>query len=594
MTVYLRPARPTPGSRFEAEIVLLSRSETPIDGVEAHLVGFEQRHARTAAVGDAPVPEYAGYRHVDLVARTPKKLLVPGEHRFTFAFDIPPSAPPAYRSRTARVLYDLHVRVDIPWWPDRTGRYLVPVDATPSPGGGTPPVFCTDARGPQGTALYAEASLDAGSIPIGGVLRGAVSLANVAHHRVRRVELSLVQMESTPGPGLNGVEGHRYELHLHEGPPAEQQPIPFKVRLPDDASTSFRGALLEVRWLLEIRAVIALGSDVTLTVPFRVHRPDRSAEVTGAPATRVPPVGRARRALIWAESARRNGLANDAEEERMSLSLGDAMPVSLSITLEPHKSGGLALTAAVTWPGLGIDLAVTERRWVDAWSNGACPIDVPRFAERFTARGREADQVRAVLDAATCRWLLRFDEAALGDEGATLVSTTTAQTIEVLDAFVARAVGAARALADAVERVPPPAAMAGYVPAWRAFASTLGGRLSVGDMAIREAQFDESSLSIVTEWGDDGAARCTTIRFPRAARRGAPLEDPQPTALDGQAKGVLESLRPQVTSIDVGNRAVKARLPAPVADPATLEPILAGMGRLTRLLAGGGARGPYR
>jgi hypothetical protein len=82
------------------------------------------------------------------------------------------------------------------------------------------------------------------------------------------------------------------------------------------------------------------------------------------------------------------------------------------------------------------------------------------------------------------------------------------------------------------------------------------------------------------------------VRFPLPEREGAAAPDPR--ALDGSTKALVESLTPQVTTLDLGERAVEAKLPAPIADPATLEPILTGLGRLARRLSGGAARGPYR
>ncbi len=587
LKVYLSPAEIVPGTRLEAHAVLMSRSETPIDGIEAHLTGLEQRQVGTAVVGSAAIPQYQSYRHVDLTARTPKALLTQGEHRFAFAFDVPAAAPPQYRGRTSSIVYHLQVRVDIPWWPDRSGRFLVPVVAAPSAARSAAGAYCTDARGPQGTALYLEASLESATVRIGGALRGAVSLANVAHHRIRRVELALVHVDRARG-STGALEQQRNVVELHAGPPPEGRAVPFRVALPPDAPTSFAGALIEVGWHLELRAVIALGTDVTLSIPFEVIRAAGDAPAASTQALRVPPVGRARRALIWAESARKNGLANDADNERMTLDLGHA---SLAITLEPRKVGGLALTAAATWPRLGIDLAVAERRWIDAWSGTTVTLDVPGFADRFTVRGREEAQVRAFLDEASCRWLLLFDEAAVGDEGATLVSSGTAQTIEELDGFVGRAVSTARAFAQVAAHVPPPAVMAAALPAWRAFAALLGGRLLVGEMSIHGAAFEEAPLVLATEWSKEGAPTATAVRFPLPERDGAPGG---PHHLDGQAQALVDSLTPQLTTLELTSRAVQARLPAPVADPATLEPILAGLGALARRLSGTTVRGPYR
>jgi hypothetical protein len=579
----------------EAEVVLRSRSETPIDAVEARLRGVEQRGITSS---EASLLTHA---HVDLVARTKEALLTPGEHRFRFRFDLPRSAPPQYTSRTARVLYDLEVRVEIPWWPDRTARFLVPVAAVPTSAAHAPAAFCTDARGPQETALYLEASLDTTSIAVRGTLRGAVSASNVALHRVRRLDLALVQRECPRGV-REGVEARRYVVKLASGPPEDGKPIPFQVQLPADAPVSFQGALIEARWHLEIRAVVTLGSDVTLVVPFTVHRAPDGAVDAGAMMRRVPPVGHQRRALVWAEAARNLHLSYDADGERMSRDLGR---VALGVTLE-RKASGLALTAAITWPSLGLGLAVTERRWLDAWAGRACSIDAPAFAERFTAKGREDAQVRALLGPALRGWLLRFDEAAMDDEGATLATASAAQSVEELSAFVALASRTAEALADALDALPPPAAMTAAAPAWRAFASTIGGRFVVGDMSIRDATLDDCALSIATAWSDEAEPRATVIMVKLPARDAAAA--PVLEALDATARAIIESLTtgsgasgtsvsPRVASVDVGGETdttITATLAGPLVDPSTLEPVLAGLGQLARRLTGGGARGPYR
>ncbi len=131
--------------------------------------------------------------------------------------------------------------------------------------------------------------------------------------------------------------------------------------------------------------------------------------------------------------------------------------------------------------------------------------------------------MRAFLDEASARALLLFEEAAVGDEGATLVSAGTAQSVEDLDSFVARAVASARALAQGTSRIPPPTAMAAFVPAWRAFAGALGGRVSLGDMAILDAAFDQAPMEITTAWTDEGAPRATLLRLPITLRDGATL-----------------------------------------------------------------------
>jgi hypothetical protein len=589
LKLYLLPGTIEPGTRFRADAELVSRSTTPIDGVEFHLVGKERRHVKTSMVGNSAVPIYNELTHVELLARTPATTLVEGSHRVSAQFDLPPRCPPSYRSSVTTIRYELTVRVDIPWWPDRSERYLVNVVAAPSSASGDPETFCTDGAGPQGKALYLEASLESAVIDHGGVVRGAVSVANLAHHRVRRVEIDLVVNERANDRAVSPFDAQRYGLKLHEGAPIEGEAIPFNIAVPKEAPPSFLGSIIEVNWHLVIRAVVALGSDVTLRIPIRVVRRSDAAPREVVSSDRVPPIGRKRRALVWAESARRHALVNDADEERMTLDLDDG--AALAITLEPRKEGGLVYTAAVSWPRLGIDLAVTERRWVDAWSSANIVIGAPGFSDRFTVRGREPAQVRAFLDEASAAALLLFEEAAVGDEGATLIRAGAAQSVDDLDAFIERAVTAARALSRGAARIPPPAAMASFVPAWRAFAGALGGRLAIGAMEIVDAAFDQAPMQISTAWTDEGAPRATLLRLPITLRDGATLTA---SDLDPAARALMESLSAQAPSLEIRADAVEATLPAPLADPASLEPILTGMARLARLLGGGAARGPYR
>jgi hypothetical protein len=504
-------------------------------------------------------------------------------------FDLPAHCPPSYKSTLSDIRYDLTVRVAIPWWPDRSERYVVNVSSAPSRAVGEPGSFCNNDAGPQGKGLYLEASLDSAVIDHAGGVRGAVSVANVSHHRIRRIDVALIvdeELRDAPGTKYEAV---RYVVTLREGPPGEGEALPFHIKIPEKSSPSFVGSVVEVTWHLEVRAVIALGSDVTLKLPLTVVRRAPDAPVDSVRLPRVPPIGRDRRALVWAEGARRGGLVNDVNEERMTLDLGGG--AALAITLEQRKEGGLFYVAAVTWPRLGLDFGVTERRWLDAWSRSGIILGTPGFHERFTVRGREPAQVRAFLDDAGASALVFFDEAAVGDEGATLVEAGTAQSIDDLDAFVRRAIATARTLAQGADRIPPPASMAAFAPAWRAFANALGGRLALGDMAIHGAAFDQSPIRIATSWTDKGEAIATELRLPITPRDGVAAAE---ESLDSASRALLQSLKQQTIALVISSDAIVAKVPAPLENPASIEPILIGLSRLARLLSGGASRGPYR
>ena len=184
-----------------------------------------------------------------------------------------------------------------------------------------------------------------------------------------------------------------------------------------------------------------------------------------------------------------------------------------------------------------------------------------------------------------------FDEAAIGDEGTTLVAAGAAQSIDDLYAFVTRAITAARTLAQGADRIPPPASMAAFVPAWRAFAGALGGRLTLGDMAIRDAAFDQAPLRITTAWIEKGEPSATEVRLPITPRDDVATTE---ESLDPASRALLQSLKLQTAALVISRDVIVAKVLAPLEDPATIEPLLIGLSRLARLLNGGTSRGPYR
>jgi hypothetical protein len=589
LKLFLLPARPHGGNRLRAEVVLDSHSPTPIDGVEMTLRGLERRDVGTVMAGNVAVVQYETATHVDLVGRTPAVELTPGEHRFSIVFDLPRDAAPTYKGAATSIAYELSVRVIIPWWPDRVARFAVPVGVTPRPVHPEPASFCTDAHGPQDATLYLEASVDSTTVALGEVLTGAVSLGSVAHHRIRRVELALIAIER----GRSGAaEVTRYTTVIHEGAPAESAPVPFRLEFPKEATPSFKSATCELRWEVELRAVIAFGTDRTLRFPLDVVEPARERGAASAPPhpSRTPPVGRERRALIWAEVARRHGFDLDAEEERLTRS---EEGVGLAVGLAPRREGGFAVVANLTFPRLGIALAVREKRGLlgDLLAGRSIATGVPAFDARFHVRGREEAQARAFLDEASCRALLLFERASADDGGCTLEGAGTAQSLEELDELCTRALTVARVLAAQARRVPPPAVMAEHAPAWRGFAALVSGRLQLGDMSIRDAVFEHRALEIATAWGDEPAPAVTTVRL------FLPHDDHGPTGprvLEGPARAAAAALEPQVKALRVEHDRLEADLPAPLADPREALPVLEGLAQLAKVLAGNVDRGPYR
>jgi hypothetical protein len=349
---------------------------------------------------------------------------------------------------------------------------------------------------------------------------------------------------------------------------------PFVLRLPEDVVPSFTSKRIWVRWYLEARAVIRFGKDVVLMSelevgqPFEGHTPVQAPrEKTSAP--RTAPLGRERRALVWAAVAQLVGLQSDPEGETMSGTLG---PIALTLMLE-LRGAQLYSVAMLSWAGLNLGVDVAERRWRDAFTS-AVPLGDEPFDKRFTVRGRAPQQLQALLNPAVREALMGFERIALDDAGAELLSLGNGYTVDGLEPFVRNVVALATALGAAFEKVPPPAPLAASQDAWRALAQKLGGRFEPGGFVIRGARYREAPVELVTHFGESGAPEATVAR--------ALL--PGPRALTPEAQRVLGSIAPECHGLRLTDDAVEATLPSPLEDPARAESLWRALARVVKAL----------
>ena len=404
----LRPAVASPGAPLLVEVVLTSTSETPVDFVEMRLEGREA--VRFGRYGSEE-------KFLSLAVRHGDRTLAPGEHRLAARFDLPPGASPSYWGAAAFIDYTLAVHVSIPWWPDRRQSFSIPVAAPAVPFTPTPQTVLSTREGPQGTTPFIEASFDSTTLEVGGKLTGAISVVNTGHSTIRGVDLLLVATES-PRRGFGSVESQRLRWRIHDGPPEEGKTMPFRIA-PGHAlgGAGVTGRLFELRWVVEVVVDVAWGPNAVLRAPLTVVALSASARAT-AVGRWVAPVGRERRALIWAAVADKYGMVNDAEDERMTASIG---AIAVVVQLEQRGTNGLYSTATMRWPSLGIDLHVELRSLADLFVR---EVDVGQSdaARRLVVRAREAAQARAVLSDEALAALSTFAEVRVDDEGATVAS----------------------------------------------------------------------------------------------------------------------------------------------------------------------------
>ena len=577
LTVFLTPKEPVPGDRLEVRAVLESRSVTPIKGVEMRVTGTERRYSHNRSRDNMNRRVYRTHTLVDLVSRTEPRELAVGRHEYRAVFDLPPALPPSHEDAVGTVRYSLDVRVVIPWWPDRHEQFELDVRPTPwraAPEGAR--VFATHPDGPVGGEAYIEATLDPTAASVGGTLRGAVAITS--KKPAKDMKLFLVAMNE-PRFDTAPFEVRRYVFALRTPPAAGGEGAPFSLALPRNESPSFDGTLQRIRWHLEATADFGWGRTTSLQVPL-VVAPLPPNDERGGASRHLPPVGRERRAKVWAHVARRHGLANDAESETMT---GQVGAVGVRIALE-QRGDGLFSVETLTWPDLEIGLAVREKRWADTFSSSLTPVKDPRFKQRFFVEGREQAQVSAVFGGRSLvRDLLGMAEATVEDEGALLAAHGGGHRLDNLDAFVGSVRSIAAVAGEAFPHIPPPAAMAAALPAWDAFAKRHQARLVVGSISLRELEWEGALLDVATEWEDDRPVRT------RASHKLATAPDRTVASV----KRALEAAAVHGIALEEAGILVHVRDGA-LADPSELGPVLDALAVASRAINPVEKKNPYR
>src|SRR5512140_2994107 len=277
-----------------------------------------------------------------------------------------------------------------------------------------------------------EASLERTEIVAGEAVSGSLSLANVGGKKIRSIKASILGIEHRLTSFTSDQYATNLAAQIYRGGPAEGQSVPFRLAFPANVPPSFKANLFRLDYRLELRADVALGTDVVLRVPIVVH-PAESNAGRRAREGRVAPVGRERRAVVWNDVATRLGLENDVEQERMLFREGD---VSLVVQLD-SKDGDIFVGGALSWPSLGLDLTLGKREWTSLFGDH---VDVTheKASKKFTIHAREHAQAQALLTGPLLDLLVDLDEVLVDDTGARLAQRGNAQVVDRLARVVAR------------------------------------------------------------------------------------------------------------------------------------------------------------
>ncbi|MEZ4392581.1 MAG: hypothetical protein R3A48_15950 [Polyangiales bacterium] len=575
IALFLSPTRPVPGQQLVARVRLSVRSETPCDGVIVRLLGNERRYRNTSSSGKSTVTHYHRREVVSQGLMFKPGTLRPGVIEQEFRFDLPADAPPSYRSSLSLIEYKLDVRVDIPWWPDAHEVYAVEVAPPSQAGLRGHPRAVTNVQGERrGEGIAMELSLAEDVTEPGGTVRGALALTGLTGKTLRRLELACVAVESArvySAAGPTAVD--RRVWTLREGTPAEGEAMAFSLSVPPELASAFASPFIEVTHHLEATAVVAWGRDVSVHVPLRV------APGAGQSSGQVPAVGRARNLAVWQQAVSQVSIpgASLVRFEPESAQVVFSVLGLRVVAREEARDDGPCLVAEVSYPPLGAELRVAERRWTDLGAK-LDAVD-PEFQRRFTVRAREQEQAAAVLDGALRAALATFDEAAMDDRGAVVSKTGGVFQVSGLERFLHAVQVLAASLAAACARVPPPAALAPSLDAYRAFALARGATLRVGDLTLHD-------------WSVRGLALNTAHRWAGRELSASAIEVPLPEGADEARwrEAVVEGLGARAS---VSQGVARVEVDA-LRDPAAALPQAEALAELALRLMRGEAASPYR
>jgi hypothetical protein len=585
--VLLTPPVATAGDTVRAETILRASTVTPVDFVTIALEGEIRVSAGSGKRRRHHVERFLDQRwkwaSMTLAADVETKL----ENTFT----IPWEAPPSYLAPDATISYAIMVHVAIPWWLDQRRRFALPLERSPAlPPEPTPAAFASSGEGPRGTEGFIELALDSDRIPVGAIVTGSVSVANLRKRHIREITVTFVETEYVTRPYVHERPGRRFKLVAHEGPPPEGVAIPFRFRLPDSATVNFdqvlgRGAL-GVSTHVEARANVAWGDDIVARGRVEVLPRATEPRVQGS----VAPLGRARQAVIWRTAAKKHDLLVDPDVERIH---GQRGRVTLEIAAE-YRANDFWLVAKLGWQDLGLDLTIAHARWIDLLARNVVKSGENEIDDRLIAHAREPEQVRALVTADVLRPFLAFEETKIVDDGARLALRGSPQDGEALTGFVVAALDAAEAIDRVLTAIPPPALFAGDLPCWEAFAARLGGRLEVGRMWIKGGHLGPTAVEIGSSWERSGLHVGSEIGVeidPPLEGEPPSLDDP---SISPAARDAWRELTACAKSVDVGRQRIAVRLEDRLADPQTAMPVLELAVSLRRALAGTANQGPFR
>ncbi|MGK3963274.1 hypothetical protein WMF38_03685 [Sorangium sp. So ce118] len=571
-----------PGETFDVELSLDSATATPIDFVRV-TVQFTQV-VRIHSDGIRESSASSGDLLLLSADVAGKGRLGKGRYCYRASFALPGYAPPSHAGVIAHLRCKVGALVAIPWWIDATESKEILVRPAIAEAPRDEPFTGESARG---SGAFVEVSLPSRTFAPGEILSGAVAFRGLTWSRPNALDVALVGVErARVRQRSRRHELHRLSCALDLTGIAEGQEVPFDIALPRDLGPSFSAGDVSLEYALEV-TLDHLEGRLLHRVPVILDLFEPRAGLAG----KRPRVGAARWRALWLRAGQRAGLT--VAERGVGLRgvrAGCAVEVSPAAR---ESSAGLGATVRFAEPW-GLCLDVRPRGWLE---RRGVATGEDGFDRRFRAQAREAAQALAALTPALRRALSAFDRGDVDDAEARAWSAAWASDEAELEVFLAQVDALARAIAEAGAALPPPAAMAAWLPAWRRFAEESDGALRVGSMRL-SGIFEGAGFELETLF--KGAAPAGTRIALRLDPPIAGAGRPSKAAEQRIAASILEQaarlggVADAEAGVEVAPGAIAAAIAAPLADPAAALEVLRPMLALAREMRGERRGGPYR
>ena len=490
----LLPRSITIGSRFEAEVRLQAPEDVEVEHVH---VDLRCKAGWTIGSGKSQVSRYD-----ELLGLRAKPFSGPkltrGDHSFRATFELPPHLPPSYEGGVASVRWTMDVEVSIPWWPDARSHHGITVRLPDAHTADPRPAIFRTQESHRG-APRIEASLASSAIAPGGRVAGAVALLGFDAEHPFPIRVGLLEHETlvTRSDYARSRPGRSWFVKVESPAGDHARPTPFEFLIPNEVVPDFRCPPFAHEFRLEIEVKTGLFSSSKLTIPVVVAN-DRVLKDESSKLI-APSVGASRLAEIGGEVAVRRGYAIDADTLTRNFEIG-GLPVGIGVRHESRAGEGTLLVADLTFPRLGLDLAVEPQTGIAGYFARDIEAGEPLWDRLHRVSARDDVQTSAWLKTLLPRldpddWTFE----RVGDESARLSVQDAALTAESLDAFVLRVERVAQAIASVIGLVPPPTGV-DVGPEWTSLAARLGARFVVGDLAIDDGKLGNTKVVLETRW----------------------------------------------------------------------------------------------